>query len=122
MFVAFVLVLLPQADDLLDDLDVVTFALGLLKDFLLALVQGLDLFLDVFDELDDSANALALNSPDATACSNLRRTSLAENVSRRQSRPKVHFKFRLEARQRPACAAYRSRNVRRNWSSNGFSR
>ena len=59
MLISFVLVLLTQADDFLDNFKVEAFALGFLENFLLALVQGLDLFLDVFDALNDGANAIA---------------------------------------------------------------
>ncbi len=47
MLVTFVLILFAQAKDFLDYLHVEAFAFGLRENFLFALVQGLDLFLDI---------------------------------------------------------------------------
>jgi hypothetical protein len=62
LFVALVLVLLAQAQDFLDDFQIEALALGLCEDFLLALIQRLDLFVDAFNSLDKGANAIAWDS------------------------------------------------------------
>jgi hypothetical protein len=60
LFVALVLVLLAQAQDFPEDFDIEALSLGLGEDFLLALVQRLDLFVDAFNALDKGANAIRL--------------------------------------------------------------
>ena len=62
LFVALVLVLLAQAQDLPEDLHIEALSLCLCEDFLLALIQRLDLFVDAFSSLDAGANAIAWNS------------------------------------------------------------
>ena len=62
LFVALLLVLLAQAQDLPEDLHIEALSLGLCEDFLLALIQCLDLFLDAFNSLDEGANTIAWNS------------------------------------------------------------
>ena len=59
LFVALVPVLLAQAQDFPEDFHVEALSLGLCEDFLLALVQRLDLFVDAFNSLDKRANAIA---------------------------------------------------------------
>ena len=63
MLVTFVLVLLAQAKDFFNDFYIKAIALGFEENFLFALVQGLDLFLDVFDALNDGANAITGDIP-----------------------------------------------------------
>ena len=62
LFVALVLVLLAQAQDFPEDFHIEALSLGLCEDFLLALVQRLDLFVDAFNALDKGANAIAWDS------------------------------------------------------------
>src|ERR1700722_10413143 len=62
LFVALVLVLLAQAQDFSEDFHVEALSLGLCEDFLLALVQRLDLLVDAFNALDEGANAIAGDS------------------------------------------------------------
>ena len=62
LFVALVLVLLAQAQDVSEDFHIEALSLGLSEDFLLALIQRLDLFVDVFNALDKRANAIARDS------------------------------------------------------------
>src|SRR5271167_1328109 len=62
LFVALVLVLLAQAQDLPDDFHIEALSLGLREHFLLALIQRLDLFVDAFNSLDKGANAIAWDS------------------------------------------------------------
>jgi hypothetical protein len=57
LFVALVLVLLAQAQDFLEDFHIEALSLGLSEDFLLALIQHLDLFVDAFNALDDDDHA-----------------------------------------------------------------
>src|SRR6266404_6081713 len=59
--VALVLVLLTQLDDLLKDLHIKSFALGLRKHFLLLLVQLSQFAVDVLDPLDERTNPAAGN-------------------------------------------------------------
>src|ERR1700722_12061071 len=54
--------LLAQAQDFPEDFHIKALTLGLCKDFLLALVQRLDLFVDVFNAIDKGANAIARDS------------------------------------------------------------
>ena len=54
-----VLVLLAQAQDLPEDLHIEALSLGFCEDFLLALIQRLDLFVDAFNSLDEGANTIA---------------------------------------------------------------
>ena len=68
LFVALVLVLLAQAQDFLEDFHVEALSLGLFEDFLLALVQRLDLFVDAFNALDEGANAIARDSLPRWSC------------------------------------------------------
>src|SRR5208337_2326838 len=56
------LVLLAQAQDLPEDFHIETLSLGLCEDPLLALVQRLDLVVDVLNSLDERANAIARDS------------------------------------------------------------
>ena len=63
---ALVLVLLSELDDLLEDLHVEALSLGLGEDFLLGLVQLLDLVLDLLDALHERADPIAWNSNDVT--------------------------------------------------------
>ena len=62
LFVALVLVLLAQAQNLPEDFHIETLSLGLCEDLLLALVQRLDLVVDVLNSLDERANAIARDS------------------------------------------------------------
>src|SRR5208337_5621153 len=62
LFVAFVLVLLAQAQDFPEHFYVEALSLGLCEDFLLLLIQRPDLFVDAFDALDERANAIAWDS------------------------------------------------------------
>jgi UvrD-like helicase C-terminal domain/ATP-dependent RecD-like DNA helicase SH3 domain/AAA domain len=62
LFVALVLVLLAQAQDLPEDFHVEALSLGLCEDFLLALIQRLDLLVDAFNSLDEGPNAIARDS------------------------------------------------------------
>jgi hypothetical protein len=55
LFVALVLVLLAQPQDFPVDFNIEAFSLGLCEDFLLALIQRLDLFVDAFNSLDKRA-------------------------------------------------------------------
>ena len=55
--VALVLVLLPQLDDLLEDLHIEALALGLRKDFLLLLVQLLQFGVEILDPLDERTDS-----------------------------------------------------------------
>ena len=55
LFVALVLVLLAQAQDFLEDFHIEALSLGFSVDFLLALIQRLDLFVNAFNALDVSA-------------------------------------------------------------------
>ena len=59
LFIALVFVLLAQAQDFLEDFHIEALSLGLCEDFLLALIQRLDLFVDAFNALDEGANAIA---------------------------------------------------------------
>ena len=59
LFVPLVLVLLAQTQDFLEDFHIEALSLGLREDFLLALAQRLDLFVDAFNTLDEGANAIA---------------------------------------------------------------
>jgi hypothetical protein len=59
LFVALVLVLLAQAQDFLEDFHIEALSLGLCEDFLLVLIQRLDLFVDAFNPLDEGTNAIA---------------------------------------------------------------
>ena len=59
MLVALALVLLAELDDLLQDLDVEAFALGLGEDLLLALVQLGDFLLQLLDPLHKGAHPIA---------------------------------------------------------------
>ena len=62
LFVALVLVLLAEARDFPEDFHIEALSLGLCEDFLLALIQRLDLFVDAFNALDEGANAIAWDS------------------------------------------------------------
>ena len=62
LFVALVLVLLAQAQNLPEDFHIETLSLGLCEDLLLALVQRLDLVVDVLNALDEGANAITRDS------------------------------------------------------------
>jgi hypothetical protein len=59
---AFVLVLLAQAQNFPKDFHIEALSLGLCEDLLLALTQRLDLFVDAFNSLDEGANAIAGDS------------------------------------------------------------
>jgi hypothetical protein len=59
LFVALVLVLLAQAQDFSEDFHIEALTLGLCEDFLLALIQRFDLFVDVFNALEGSAPRLS---------------------------------------------------------------
>src|SRR3954453_3703681 len=60
--IALVLVLLPQLDDLLEDLNVETLALGLRKDLLLRLVQLLQFAVQMLDPLNEGTDSSAGNA------------------------------------------------------------
>src|SRR3984957_4695447 len=62
LFVALVFVLLAQAQDFPEDFHIEALSLGLREDFLFALIQRLDLFVDAFNALDEGANAIAWDS------------------------------------------------------------
>ena len=62
LFVALVLVLLAKAQDLPEDFHIEALSLGFCEDFFLALIQRLDLVVDVLDSLDEGANAIARDS------------------------------------------------------------
>src|SRR4051812_26089870 len=66
VLVTLVLILLAQLDDLLEDLHVEALTLGLGEDFLLGLVQVLDLVLDLLNALHERADPIARNSNDVT--------------------------------------------------------
>src|SRR5664279_5924512 len=59
--VTLVLVLLPEPDDLLQDLDVEALALGLGKDVLLLVVHCLEALVDILDALNERAKPIARN-------------------------------------------------------------
>ena len=59
VLVALVPVLLPELDDLLEDLDVEALALGLGEHFLLALIQLDDLPFQLLDALHEGAHPIA---------------------------------------------------------------
>ena len=66
MFLALLLVLLAQAHDLANDLDIEAVALGFLKDLALSFVELFDLFFDVLDALDDGAQLITRNFRQST--------------------------------------------------------
>src|SRR3984893_12269518 len=72
--VALFLVLLSKLDDLFEDFDVKSVALGLRKYFLLLLVQLLDLGIQIFDSLDERADLTAGNGDVRAGLANLNRT------------------------------------------------
>ena len=59
MLVPLLLILLSQADNLLEDLDVIAFVPRLVEDLLLVLVERLDLLLDALDSLDEGPQLVA---------------------------------------------------------------
>src|SRR3954470_6297854 len=60
--IAFVLVLLSQLDDLLEDFHIETLALGLCKNFLLRLVQLLQFAVQMLDPLNERTDSSAGNA------------------------------------------------------------
>ncbi len=62
LFVTLVLVLLSQAKDFFQHFYVEALSLGLGEDFLLALIQRLEFFVDVLNALDERQNTITWNS------------------------------------------------------------
>jgi hypothetical protein len=87
---------------ILEDFHVEALALGLCEDFLLALIQRRDLFVDVFDALDERANAIARDS-----CGVRNACSLFQEVIRYsdESHREVNRAAEIPADARPHVAA-----------------
>jgi exodeoxyribonuclease V alpha subunit len=83
LFVAVLLVLLAQAKDFPQDLHIKALTLSFCEDFLLALIQRLDLLVNAFNALDERANAIAGDSYRVRhACSSSRGSHVCSESNR----------------------------------------
>jgi hypothetical protein len=83
LFVVLVLVLPAQAQEFPEDFHIEALSLGLREDFLLALIQRLDLFVDPFNALDEGAKCDRRGFLSCLSCLLLLPTG--HTVSRRKS-------------------------------------
>jgi hypothetical protein len=74
LFVALVLVLLPQSKNFLQYFYVEALSFGLVEDFFLTLTQLLEFFLDAFDAFDEGQNTRLPESPTVSVMPCLRLT------------------------------------------------